>query len=277
MPLRCYSASRLRPDERYRLIKVSCDRGSLLEYHTHDYPEIFWIEEGRCRHRINGGEDILEAGDIVFIRIGDIHELLAVGNRRFTMVNFECHPGAMENLRQRHPDWLGSWFPASPPRPLRLHLKEANLRRLQQLALDFFSLQPDVFHFEAFCFDLARILTAQAEAPAFSEKSNWLQEALFKAQEPEIFGQGVAGLIQAAGRSAEHVARSCRTQLGQTPTELITERRMVHAERELRFSSNSIIEIALSCGYSTPAQFHRMFRKTFGRTPLEYRRWLRGA
>ncbi|MBC7328558.1 AraC family transcriptional regulator [bacterium] len=40
----------------------------------------------------------------------------------------------------------------------------------------------------------------------------------------------------------------------------------------LENSSLSIIEIALNVGYSDPAYFSKIFRKTVGISPIEYRR-----
>lgn len=83
---------------------------------------------------------------------------------------------------------------------------------------------------------------------------------------------GVAGLVRAAGRSAEHVSRSLRLHLGKTPGQLVTAARMEYAGKELRLTSKSVLEIALDCGYAKPSRFFAVFRQHYGTTPHRYRR-----
>lgn len=260
------------------LIKLSWERGSPLAMHTHDYPELFWLDEGTCRHRVNGTEELLRTGDLVFIRAKDCHQFFATPAGRFTMTNLECQPALIRELMRRHLDPFASWFHEKSFLPNKLHLEERQLRRLQQLAADLATRFPNALHVEGFCLDLARLLTPAQPFPAdLSLCPDWLRDALLKTQSTEVFSQGVSGLMKAAGRSHEHVARLCQRFLCKTPTEIIEECRMLHAEKQLRLTSASILSIALECGYSTTAQFHRAFKERYRRTPLRYRWWIRGS
>ena len=260
------------------MIRIAWERGSPLGMHSHNFPEIFWIEAGPCLHRINGGEQVIDTGTLVFIRPKDRHQFVALGRRRFIMVNLECHPGKMEELHARHPRPFAAWLNARGRMPLTLHLGPDRLQHLQRRALTFANEVADALHFEAFLFDLARLLEPPLpRLGGIARAPDWLQEALLEAKKPEFLLLGVAGLVRAAKRTPEHVARVCRATLNQTPTALIEQFRMAYAERELRLSARSVTEIALACGYGTTAQFHRAFRRHFSRTPLRYRRWLAGV
>ena len=57
-----------------------------------------------------------------------------------------------------------------------------------------------------------------------------------------------------------------------TSTGLIQERILLEAKRSLKFSQESIKEIAFDLGFDDPAYFSRLFSKKEGMTPLEYRR-----
>lgn len=48
--------------------------------------------------------------------------------------------------------------------------------------------------------------------------------------------------------------------------------RLTHAKKLLEISELSITEIALSCGFSSDSYFIRIFKKTYGISPLKYRR-----
>jgi AraC family cel operon transcriptional repressor len=101
---------------------------------------------------------------------------------------------------------------------------------------------------------------------------DWLQRACEEVQRPELFARGAPGLVRAAGRSAEHVARTVRTHLRMTPSEYVNAVRMTHAARELRVTNRAITDIALECGLSNLSHFYALFRLAHGQTPLSYRR-----
>jgi len=260
------------------LVRVSCERGSPLGLHTHDYPEIFWIEAGSCQHRINGDVQILETGAFVCIRAQDTHQFTAIGRRRFIMVNLECHPAKMEELKRRHPKPFVEWMDRRPRLPWKMQLSGDRLQHLQQMALGFANDVPDALHFEAFLLNLARLVEPpRPQLSGMDHAPEWLQRAVLQAQRHDVLCDGVAGLVAAAGRSPEHVARVCKATLKKTPTALMEDIRMTYAERELRLSANSVTEIAMACGYSTTAQFYRAFHRRYSRTPLRYRRWMAGV
>jgi len=56
-----------------------------------------------------------------------------------------------------------------------------------------------------------------------------------------------------------------------TPTQMIRDRIMLQAKRSLRYSDESIKEIAYDLGFEDPAYFTRLFKKETGIAPLAYR------
>lgn len=54
--------------------------------------------------------------------------------------------------------------------------------------------------------------------------------------------------------------------------ELVTERRLGHAQQLLTSSNRSVTDIALACGYSEAASFTRAFQKRFGLAPSRWRK-----
>lgn len=57
-----------------------------------------------------------------------------------------------------------------------------------------------------------------------------------------------------------------------TSTEIIQERILLEAKRSLKFSQESVKEIAYDLGFDDPAYFSRLFSKKEGMTPMEYRK-----
>ena len=72
--------------------------------------------------------------------------------------------------------------------------------------------------------------------------------------------------------SKYHLHREYQKLFGTTITNAISIKRLSHAKSLLRFSGESIENIALTCGFQTASYFIKVFKKYEGLTPLEYRR-----
>ncbi|MBN1111679.1 MAG: AraC family transcriptional regulator [Bacteroidales bacterium] len=72
--------------------------------------------------------------------------------------------------------------------------------------------------------------------------------------------------------SLKHLNDLSRKKLGKTVTQIIHDRIVLEAEREIAYSNKSIQEIAYNLGFKDPAYFNRFFKKNTGRTPQQFRR-----
>ena len=71
--------------------------------------------------------------------------------------------------------------------------------------------------------------------------------------------------------SSFHFARGFRNSTGQTPYQYLLDQRMERAKVLLRIGRESIQEIALECGFSSPVNFSRTFRQRVGIAPGVWR------
>ena len=78
------------------------------------------------------------------------------------------------------------------------------------------------------------------------------------------------------GVSAAMLRRACRTVAGQSPVEVIHQRLLVEAERQLRYTSMTINQIAYFLGFDDPAYFSRFFTQRMRVSPKAFRDELRG-
>ena len=72
------------------------------------------------------------------------------------------------------------------------------------------------------------------------------------------------------GYSSRHFCRMFRAAFGVTPGAYLRGERLKQAARELE-RGRSVTEIAVDCGFDTPAGFDKAFRKHFRMSPSEYR------
>jgi AraC family transcriptional regulator len=81
----------------------------------------------------------------------------------------------------------------------------------------------------------------------------------------------VETLAEVAGLSPFHFSRVFKQTTGMAPHQFVTRARILHAQRLIRETSRSLIEIALEVGYTNPSHFAQVFRRVVGVTPTEFR------
>lgn len=236
--------------------------------HTHDFYELFWIVNGRIRHRINGVVEDLREGDMVFIRPSDSHAIQGKGEEPH-LINIAFHPDTISALAKRHPQLDGQFFWSQSPQPVVIHRDMAQLSELSQALRAIDAAPRDALAAEALLVPLLAQLSAQHIATPMPE---WLSAACRAAYSKSVFEQGAAGFVRVAGRTHAHVSREARKHLGLSPSEYINEIRMDYAARQLSASTDTLAEIASDCGIPNLSHFHRLFRDAFKMTPHAYRK-----
>jgi len=81
----------------------------------------------------------------------------------------------------------------------------------------------------------------------------------------------LAALARQAGLSPFHLQRIFTTTVGETPKEATLRLRLSRAAVLLLTTKDSILDVALSCGFQSHEAFIRAFRRRFGMTPSAYR------
>jgi AraC family cel operon transcriptional repressor len=250
--------------------------GRPARLHTHDFPEIFWIERGAGEHHINGQRRRLRTGDLVFVRPEDRHVLRAVDDAGFTLVNLAYTPRVRADLLRRHPEPFAPLLAPDDALPHRIELPPGALPALRKQIELLAAAGATRLALEHFLLGLA-LLTRPPTRFAHAPMPDWLAQACERVQRPDLFALGAAGFVKAAGRSPEHVARSARAFLGMTPSDYVNRVRMQHAARELRVTNRPITDIALECGLNNLSHFYALFRQTHGTPPRSYRQQQQAA
>jgi AraC family transcriptional regulator len=81
----------------------------------------------------------------------------------------------------------------------------------------------------------------------------------------------LATLAEKAGLSPFHLQRVFSSATGETPKQLTSRLRLSRAATMLLVTDDSILDVALSCGFQSHEAFIRAFRSCFGTTPSNYR------
>ena len=71
--------------------------------------------------------------------------------------------------------------------------------------------------------------------------------------------------------TADHLSRVCRATTGTGALDLLHERLMLEARRQLAYTPNPVSAVAFELGFDDPAYFSRFFSKLAGQSPSAYR------
>nr|AIK66552.1 AraC family of transcriptional regulator [Arhodomonas sp. Seminole] len=82
----------------------------------------------------------------------------------------------------------------------------------------------------------------------------------------------VEALAGELGITAAHLNTLCRRLTGRSPLQLLHERVLLEAKRELTYTNLTISRIADGLGFSEPAYFTRFFKRMTGLSPRAFRR-----
>ncbi|TVP58548.1 MAG: helix-turn-helix domain-containing protein [Nodularia sp. (in: Bacteria)] len=81
----------------------------------------------------------------------------------------------------------------------------------------------------------------------------------------------LAHLAQLAKMSQSHFSRLFKQSMGLSPHQYLLQQRVERAKQLLKHTNQSLVEIALACGFDSHSHFTRQFRQITGITPKAYR------
>lgn len=261
----------VRADEAFHFARKSLATRWPEQAHDHDFFEVFLIESGRTKHWINGVSQMLEPGQLAFMRPGDVHAFKAHRKTGCQIINVMFRPETAAHLAARYQSTIGGrFFDAQSDLPEMHTLGPARFARAVNVSLQLQTAQRNLACIEEFLLVLTNRV-AHATSGVTKTAPKWFSEACSAAQSSDVFRRGAKGFIAAAGRSQEHVCRTTKSVLGITPTEFINQIRIEHAAHLLRSDEASIDDIIESCGFENTGYFYRLFRRHYDTTPRAFR------
>lgn len=244
--------------------------------HSHDFFEIFLITKGEALHRINDKQEIIEEGNLVFIRPNDKHNYEKSCDKNCELINLAFPASTILKLF----DYFGEGFHsdkllnAEYPPKIRLSKIEKDIlisrfERLNTLRRT---------NKEKIKTEL-RILLADIFSRYFSTEDDsineiiptWLIKLKTEMGRKENFVLGISKMYEMNEKTPEHLSRTFKKYYNESPTEYITNLRLNYAANLLSNSDEEITTIALDCGFENLSHFYHLFKKKFDISPKEFR------
>lgn len=268
-------------DQKYH---VDAQSGCLCRYvrsdteyfrpHYHNYYELFMVVKGNVRHIVNSKEQLLNEGQLLFIRDSDLHDYISSDGDYFEFINLAFTRETLFSMFE----FLGDGFPSEslltaqfPP------MANLSANEKEKLSYSFIELNQNsdkeyvkckarallIYIFTRFFFNYS---DEKTDIPA------WLEITYEKMKRPQNFIAGTGQMYQLSGKSREHLARCLKQYYGTTPTALVTELRLEHATNLLLVSNLNVTDICYECGFENLSWFYKVFAGKYGVTPTEYRK-----
>ena len=254
------------------------DRGGPHEFRTPqrlDFDLLMHIERGTAVHVVDFTDCSLRPGDVLWVRAGQVHQWGAIDDIEGTVVMFgshtiDAHTRDLIRSQSVRPQshWPARDLEGSPiPQALELLTISAGSRSTERGALH----QAALAHGLAFLL----VLLARVEPSGGVPTTRPTHEAFtwFRDHIEEHFHQWhkVGQYADRLGYSARTLNRLARQNTGLSAKELIDERVVLEAKRQLSHGDASMSEIAEELGFDDASNFSSYFRRQTQMTPGAFR------
>lgn len=251
----------------------------LHRVHRIDFHVVMLFTGGPVRHMIDFAEYEAEAGDLLWIRPGQVHRYSRDSEYRGTVLTMQ--PGFLPRATVEATGlYRYDLPPLLRPGPAQLSALRAALDQLRREYEDTSTL-PLSLHtavlrhtLTAFLLRLAHLAASSAEVSRQQTDTTFTRfrdavERGFATQ------HSVSAYADALGYSRRTLVRAVRAATGETPKGFIDKRVVLEAKRLLAHTDMPIGRVGVAVGFPDAANFSKFFQLHTGLTPVAFRAELR--
>jgi len=249
----------------------------ILLPHKHDFFFALLITKGRGTHTIDFVEYDVKPGRVFMISPGQIHDFNlsddADGYLFFHTRSFYDSYSSSKKV-QDYPFFCSIYnSPLITPHNRHLQKIEELFAEIQKEFEQHYLMKFQRIHvlMEQLYIDLTRIYLPQKQIN--SQNQNYLSKVRKLEDLIDVNFRKIKSPSEYARKmfiSEKHLNRMCKECLNKTTSDLIVDRVMLEAKRQLIYTSDTVAEIAEQMGYDDQSYFARLFKKKCGKTPVEF-------
>ncbi len=233
-----------------------------VKQHYHDFYECFVVLQGEFAEHCGGEIKTLSVGSVHFLMPKTRHGIAPSGK-------FEQN--ALRNIAIAR-DALPS-FVFNENIDFRFNLDSIELDNFKQKSDYCYTyLQTDKMRDYILANIIGDLLIVHKMKKHSQQIPKWLTDTYNSMLLPENFMQGMKRFVELSCVSHSHLCRSFASAYGCSPMQFLHTQRLLMACELLRSTDEKISTVALMCGFENLSFFNRLFSRTYGITPKEYRR-----
>lgn len=270
--------------EKERLIAVRPDLGNnYVPEHTHDYVEIIYMYRGSKTNIVNGETVELNEGEMLFLSQNCRHENMPSGDDDVA-VNFIVLPhfferslemlGEEETLLHR---FIIQCLRGENGKASYLHFRVADVLPVryltQTLIWNLINDEPNRRKINETTMGLLLLqLINHTDGLNYSNDGSGVIIHVLKYIDAHFADGSLSELAQSLFYDFNALSKQIKRVTGKTYTELVQEKRLSQACVLLTTTNIGVAEISRLVGYENLSYFHRLFFKTYGISPKNYRK-----
>lgn len=242
--------------------------------HYHNYYELFLVMKGEVCHIINSKEQIINEGQLLFIRDFDIHDYKSVNGNYFEFINLSFTKEAFEDMCNFFGEGFSVQGLLKPSLPPIVSLSQGEKEKLAYSLIELNTNSDKNYVKYKMRYLLSTVFTKyfHEHKQEKNEIPSWLEITYEKMKNPKNFIEGVQRLFDISGKSREHTTRCIKKYYGVTPTQFVSNMRLEYSANLLLISNLGISQICYECGFENLSWFYKIFEKKYSMTPNEYRK-----
>ncbi len=277
LPLRAHLGTSIRI-QHMEAISEQAD-GQIDQPHRHDYYTVIYVIQAQGIHQIDFKAYPLEPQEVFFVSPGQVHQVRPVGKPRGWVISF-----TKEFLLHHHisEDFISeinlfNTFEERPPvrigpevaRKLDVLLPLMEEAYQSEISFQIAALSAYLKLFLVYCNQECVLNRGPAEP---NDSGHRLLKA-FKEMVATHFNEWhkTSDYAEQLYISPKYLNQVVKSLLGQTAKEVIQEKIILNAKRELLYTEKHIKEIAFELGFEDPLYFSHFFKTCTGMPPTTFR------
>ncbi|MGW0840464.1 helix-turn-helix domain-containing protein [Streptomyces sp. NPDC002787] len=247
--------------------------------HRIDFHAVMLFDGGPVRHMIDFTEYEVGAGELLWIRPGQVHRFSRVTEYRGTVLTMQ--PGFLPRATVEATGlYRYDLPPLLHPDKAQLAGLRASLAQLEREYVDTITLPPSLHTavlrhtLTAFLLRLAHLAAASA-APASRPDDTTFTRFRDAVEQGFPTNHSVSAYADALGCSRRTLVRAVRAATGETPKGFIDKRVVLEAKRLLAHTDLPIGRVGVAVGFPDAANFSKFFQLHTGTAPAAFRAELR--
>lgn len=241
--------------------------------HYHDYYELFITLSDNITHSINGREEVLYKGTLVFIRKDDVHFYKPNHNDNYSFVNLAF----TEEILMQLFSFLSNGFPSKQlldeKEPPRVTLDDVGIKKILD-ELDTLNTIP-VEDFRRKSLGYRRLLlkifynyfAEYSSNRNFQQIPFWLKKFDLQMKKIENFSMSHDEIIKLSGKSREYLSRTIRRYFNTTLSNYVNNIRLNYVANSLVDTDLSITDLFYNSGFDNLSYAYVLFKRKFNTTP----------
>ena len=244
--------------------------------HTHNYVEFVYMAKGSTTHYVDEEKIVLEEGDLLFLNQHAAQEILPA-RKDDIAVNFMILPQFFAEHNSLR-DFIVSCLTLKDSRSNYLYFHAADIvpvqNLLENLIWNLLEDEPNKRSLNQITMGLLFLsMINHSEELHVSENSfdQQITMDVLRYIDTEYHSASLTEFADKQEMDVYTLSRIIKKQTGTTFKKLLEEKRMDQAAFLLKNTKLTIEEIAIGTGYENLSFFYRLFQKTYGMRPREFR------